>query len=171
MNNTPVQHAPYLLPLQAAAYGLNTFSSGGGLVSLGSPMVGNGMVGAGQLGKLTSLPQAHQAHQAYPGSPLTAVSLASPSMAGLHGLQVASAMGQLPTSQLMSPLGGLYSPLMTPGGLSPYPGVPGSHAGAQLAAGLQGHQVLGPNGMTSLPKLFVPSVKVGMILLASSRNI
>jgi len=39
---------------------------------------------------------------------------------------------------------------MSPGALGPYTGVPGSH-------GLP--QVLGPNGMTNMPKLFVPSVK------------
>ena len=170
MNNqaNPVQAAPYLLPLQAA-YGLNGFNPGG-LVSLGSPhQLGAGVMGAGQLGKLaTGLPQG-----AYPGSPhhpgLTAVSLAAGTnaMGQLHGLQVASAMGQLPAgvmSQLAAgqlPLGSLgpaqgslYSPLMSPGGLSPYPGVPGSLP-----------QVLGPNGMTNMGhKLFVPSVKVGDIM-------
>ena len=170
MNNpaNPVQAAaPYLLPLQAAAYGLNGFNTGG-LVSLGSHhQLGAGVMGAGQLGKLASLPQGVQG--AYPTSHpgLTAVSLAGTSMGQLHSLQVASAMGQLPAgvmSQLAAgqlPLGSLgptqgslYSPLMSPGGLSPYPGVPGSH-------GLP--QVLGPNGMTNMPKLFVPSVKVGVI--------
>ena len=169
MNNqaTPVQHAPYLLPLQAAAYGLNGFNTSG-LVSLGShPTLGAGVMGAGQLGKLAGLPQGVQG--AYPG--LTAVSLATgTNMGQLHGLQVASAMGQLPAgvmSQLaagqLPPLSGLgphqgslYSPMMSPGALGPYTGVPGSH-------GLP--QVLGPNGMTNMPKLFVPSVKVGVIIV------
>ena len=175
MNNpspTPVQHAPYLLPLQAAAYGLNGFNTGG-LVSLGGHhQLGAGVMGAGQLGKLAGLPQGMQG--AYPG--LTAVSLAN-NVGQLHGLQVASAMGQLPAgvmSQLaagqLPPLSGLgphqpgslYSPMMSPGALGAYTGVPGSHALPQ---------VLGPNGMTNMPKLFVPSVKVGVRnTLSSSRQ-
>ena len=131
MNN---QHTtPYLLSLQA--YGLNGFPS---------PLVGlqgSHQLGAQQLGKLTGLPIAGQSYQHN-----LAVTMPSGPMQGLPALH--TQLSSVPLS-----LGGPgVFPLMSHYGVqtSPSPQVPLPH-----------HTLLSANGVANIPKLFVPSVKVG----------
>jgi len=130
MNN----QQPYILPWQA--YGLNGFSSPLG-VSISSPLQ------AQQLGKLAGLPMAQQAYQQHQslvsmGSALAGIpGLAQISFAGQGGLQLAGA--------------GVY-PIMSPS-LSPY-----SMQSPPPGIGMN-PTVLTNNGINTIPKLFMPSVK------------
>lgn len=130
MNN----QQPYILPWQA--YGLNGFSNPLG-VSISSPLQ------AQQLGKLAGLPIAQQAYQQHQnlvsmGNALAGIpGLTQISFAGNGGLQLAGA--------------GVY-PIMSPS-LSPY-GMQSPPPGMGMNP-----TVLTNNGMSQLPKLFMPSVK------------
>ena len=134
-------NTPYLLSLQA--YGLPGFTS---------PLMGlqaNPQVGGQQLGKLAglSLPGQHQQHQhqGYQHSlPLQAIPALQPAL-GLGGP-------------------GLY-PMMSPSTLA--------HYGLQSSPAPQvpiPHTLLSANGMTNIPKLFVPSVKVGNVSIVSTEH-
>ena len=133
MNN----QQPYILPWQA--YGLNGFSNPLG-VSISSPLQ------ARQIGKLAGLPIAQQAYQQHQnlvsmGSALAGIpGLTQISFAGNGGLQLAGA--------------GVY-PIMSPS-LSPY-GMQSPPPGMGMNP-----TVLTNNGMSQIPKLFMPSVKVGL---------
>ena len=136
----PQANTPYLLSLQA--YGLPGFPS---------PLVGlqaNHQVGGQQLGKLAglSLPGHHQpGHQGYQHNlPLQAIPALPPGL-GLAGP-------------------GLY-PMMSPSALAHY-GLQSSHT-AQVPLP---HTLLSANGMTNIPKLFVPSVKVGNVSIVSTEH-
>jgi len=153
MNNQ--QPTPYLLPLQA--YGLNGFNTG--LVSLGS-MAGNGnvnpaqiAVASGQLGKLAAagLPIAGQA--GYPGQPQNLGGVTMGTTGVMQGLP--AHLSQLSSLPLTLAGAGMY-PVMSPS-LSPYTNVqnPANHCSP---VGLS-QTVLAANGMTNIPKLFVPNVK------------
>jgi len=130
MNN----QQPYILPWQA--YGLNGFSNPLG-VSISSPLQ------AQQIGKLAGLPIAQQAYQQHQnlvsmGSALAGIpGLTQISFAGNGGLQLAGA--------------GVY-PIMSPS-LSPY-GMQSPPPGMGMNP-----TVLTNNGMSQIPKLFMPSVK------------
>jgi len=130
MNN----QQPYILPWQA--YGLNGFSNPLG-VSISSPLQ------AQQLGKLAGLPIAQQAYQQTQnlvsmGNALAGIpGLTQISFAGNGGLQLAGA--------------GVY-PIMSPS-LSPY-GMQSPPSGMGINP-----TVLTNNGVSQLPKLFMPSVK------------
>ena len=161
MNNQ--QPTPYLLPLQA--YGLNGFNTG--LVSLGG-MAGNGnvspaqiAVASGQLGKLAAagLPIAAAGQTGYPGQAqnLGAVTMGTTGVIGAGGMQGLPAhLSQLSSLPLTLAGAGMY-PVMSPS-LSPYTNVqnPANHCNP---VGLS-QTVLAANGMTNIPKLFVPNVKV-----------
>ena len=108
-----------------------------GLPGFPSPLMGlqaNPQVGGGQLGKLAGL-----------------------SLAGQQGYQHNLPLQAIPALQPGLGLGGpgLY-PMMSPSSLAHY-GLQSSHTPqVQLP-----HTLLSANGMTNIPKLFVPSVKVG----------
>ena len=146
MNNQQ-QPTPYLLPLQA--YGLNGLNGfNNGLVSLGSSPA-QLAAASGQLGKIAASGQLLAGQSAYHQQNL-AVTMG----AGLPGLP--THLTQLSSLPLSLAGAGIY-PVMTPS-LSPYntavqtPQTPCNMGLSQT--------VLATNGMTNLPKLFVPSVKV-----------
>ena len=111
-----------------------------GLPGFPSPLMGlqaNPQVGAQQLGKLAGLSLPGQQQQGYQHNlPLQAIPTLQPAL-GLGGP-------------------GLY-PMMSPSALA--------HYGLQSSPAPQvphiPHTLLSANGMTNIPKLFVPSVKVG----------
>ena len=152
MNN---QQPSYILPWQA--YGLNGFNTGAlGVTSLSSAPI----QAAGQLGKLATLPIAQQA--AYAQQHQNLVSMGS-ALAGIPGLAQISFAGNA-AGGLQLAGAGVY-PIMSPSALSPY-GIQNPQAAAAAPGmGINPATVLNSNGFsaTQIPKLFVPSVKVGAI--------